>query len=275
MHHESVERVPCGRLAAYVARLHGYRFEGFPAGVHVGMPSRSLTLVIGLDRPLEISGEGIGGRLRGSVLVGGLHDRPVGVHHDGAQHGIQLALTPAGARALLGCPARELAARVLRLDEVVGRAADELLERTLAATSWPARLAVVEMVLATLLTDAGAARSEVGHAWDELDRADGGVTVAELARRVGWSRRHLAEQFRSEFGYGPKTAARVMRFERSQHLIRQAPRRIAEAAAQCGYADQAHLTREWSALAGLPPRRWMAEDSLANVQYGVATFARA
>jgi AraC-like DNA-binding protein len=53
----------------------------------------------------------------------------------------------------------------------------------------------------------------------------------------------------------------VLRFERAVGQMRSSGRpRLAEIAARCGYADQAHLTREWQAIAGCTPRRWIAEE---------------
>jgi AraC-like DNA-binding protein len=43
--------------------------------------------------------------------------------------------------------------------------------------------------------------------------------------------------------------------------------RLADLAVECGYFDQAHLAREFRALAGLPPSQWLAEE-FRNVQAG-------
>lgn len=91
------------------------------------------------------------------------------------------------------------------------------------------------------------------------------VGVQSIADEVGWSARHLTERFRCEYGLTPKLAARLMRFERSHRLV-QAGMSIAQAAGRCGYADQAHLTRDWRQFAGVSPARWMREDGLAFVQ---------
>jgi AraC-like DNA-binding protein len=92
------------------------------------------------------------------------------------------------------------------------------------------------------------------------------VGVQELAAEVGWSRRHLTDRFTTEFGLAPKVAARVLRFERAVQRVRRQPTvRLADLAAELGYADQAHLTREWQAIAGCSPRQWIAEE-LPNVQ---------
>lgn len=59
-------------------------------------------------------------------------------------------------------------------------------------------------------------------------------------------------------------AGRVLRFEASQDLLRApTPPSLAEVAAVCGYADQAHLTREWRVLAGTTPGSWLTEDEFS------------
>ena len=62
-----------------------------------------------------------------------------------------------------------------------------------------------------------------------------------------------------EFGLSPRQLARIGRFERAQALA-QAGMPLAETAHRAGFADQAHLTREWVALAGCPPTTWLREE---------------
>jgi AraC-like DNA-binding protein len=80
-----------------------------------------------------------------------------------------------------------------------------------------------------------------------------------LADEVGWSARHLTNRFRTELGLRPKDAARVTRFDRARRRIGPGVR-LADVAADAGYFDQAHLTREFAAFAGCSPSRWMAEE---------------
>jgi AraC-like DNA-binding protein len=105
--------------------------------------------------------------------------------------------------------------------------------------------------------DRVAPRTEIMWAWDAL--AKGRLSVDAVAREIGWSRRHLAAQFAAEVGLGPKQFARVGRFERSRAAI-AAGTRASDVAAACGFADQAHLTREWHAMSGYTPTEWLRTE---------------
>ena len=63
---------------------------------------------------------------------------------------------------------------------------------------------------------------------------------------------------RAECGLTPRDVRRLARFERARADLGRAP--LAEVAHRCGYADQAHLTREWGALAGCSPTTWLREE---------------
>ncbi len=264
---EFVLHRPSGPLRGLVADAVGYRQEGLRPGVHRGLPSPALTLVVTLDDPLEIAAHADPAQPpeRYDAMVGGLHTAPALITHPGRQAGLQLSLTPFGARRLLGLPAGELASLDRPLEEVLGPAATELVERVRAAPDWTARFAVVDDVLARAARPRPDPAPEVAEAW-RLTLASGGrLRVGELARRVGWSERHLTGRFRAETGLGPKEAARVVRFDRARRVLSarvasgSAPD-LAGLAAAAGFADQSHLTRDWRAFAGLSPLRWLEAE---------------
>jgi AraC-like DNA-binding protein len=268
---------PGEALRPYVACCVGYRQAGAAPAAHRGLPSPWLTVIVTLDEPLVIARHPDPRQPASThdFLLGGLHTAPALVTHEGRQSGIQLALTPLGARALLGMPAAELASVDVEAAEVLGRLAGEVRERVLAAPGWAARFAVLEEFLSRQVRAARepghpVPRPEVSYAWERLRSSRGAVSVAQLAAETGWSARHLGEQFRAETGLSPKAGARVIRFDRARRrlLRRQAEGGrvvLAEFAAECGYYDQAHLAREFRDLAGCPPSVLLAEE-LRNVQ---------
>lgn len=254
-------------LRPYVAARVPYDVDFGAAGVHRGLPSTTLTFVLPLDEPLEVSWARRPGSLhRAWSSLSGLHSTAAEVHHGGAQRGVQLALTVAGARALLGLPAGALAGVLTDLEEVpVPGDLRELPARLHDAATWGERVALVDRAVADVLARTGepSVRAEVGHALARLTR---GARVAEVADEVGYSRRRLLTLVREECGTTPKEYQRLARFEAARRLLGTVP--LAEVAARCGYSDQAHLTREWSALAGCTPTTWLREE-FPFVQDGV------
>ena len=234
----------------------------------MGLPSRHLTLVVQFDAPITLSRlpDGSCGPQRFEALIGGFHTTPAVIEHDGNQRGVQLHVTPAGARALFGIPASELVTTVVPLDAVWGRTATELVERVGEADSWDDRFAAIDRVLARAAAGRAevpaAVRPETAEAMRRLVTVRGDVDISSVATDVGWSRRHLSEQFGAEYGVTPKEMARVLRFERSKQLFVRARATLAEIAAECGYADQAHMAREWRTLAGSSPTQWLADEQL-------------
>lgn len=264
---EAAAATPSTPLRSIICGYHGYRAFGPPA-VHRGLPSGYLTFIISLDDPVDIARmpAGVQSPGRFQAFIGGLHDSPAYIRHDGRQHGIAVELTPLGARRLLGMPAGELAYAVVQMEDLLGPAASALVERLVEAPGWRERFEVLDEALVRCLKDGPQPVPEVIWAWDQLVSVAGGVEVSTLAAEVGYSRRHLAELFRREMGLAPKTAARVLRFQASRRLIaRPSPPTLAAAAAAAGYYDQAHMAREWSEIAGCSPSVWMAEE-LPSVQ---------
>ncbi len=267
---------PGDGVRALVAGYSGYRTAGQAPARHRGLPSPYLTVIFTLDDPLVIAGHPDPRQAPASydTLAGGLHTAPALIDHDGWQSGVQVAVSPLAARALLGLPAGELASIDVEGSDVLGPLAVEIQERLRAAATWPERFAALDrLLLARAGADRAGPRPEVARAWRELLATGGQATVPDLAAETGWSERHLRSQFRAEIGLTPKAAARVIRFDRARRRLQaraHGPARLADLAADCGYYDQAHLDREFRALAGCPPTRWLAEEvpEFRNVQAG-------
>ncbi|SJN08100.1 Transcriptional regulator, AraC family [Leucobacter sp. 7(1)] len=87
--------------------------------------------------------------------------------------------------------------------------------------------------------------------------ASRGESATEIARALGYSDRQLQRRMNAAFGYGVATLRRVLRAERAQRLI-AAGQPLSDVAFRVGFSDQAHLTREFSLVAGTTPGRWAA-----------------
>jgi AraC-like DNA-binding protein len=289
---EHARHDPPARLRPFVSGYAGYRLAGAEPGLHRGLPSPELTFIVTLDHPLAIDAHPDPAQPAGlyDTLLGGLHTSPAQVSHQGRWSGVQLGLTPLGARTLLGIPAAELANWDAEATDVVGGFAAQLRELVVGQPTWAGRFAVIDDLLERRAAEVDAdrpveVRPEVRYAWRRLRQTRGCVGVAELAAETGLGARRLGSLFRDEFGLAPKEAGRVFRFTHARQRIGQAAMRgglgttagadgaggpgregrgaaatLARLAAECGYYDQAHLAREFRALAGCPPSQWLAEE---------------
>ena len=198
--------------------------------------------------------------LKVAASIAGLRSGPVDIVHDGSQRGVQIELTPRGARALLGLPAAALAEGVWTLEEVAGRRARELTGQLAGAAGRAGQARVVETVLAGWAVDTGYPAA-VDAFWRRLTSCAGCVPVTSIADQIGLSRRHMSQLVRAELGLTPKQAARILRFGQARRCLRTGrTRSLAETAAVCGYFDQAHLANDWKQLGGCTPREWMSQE---------------
>lgn len=77
----------------------------------------------------------------------------------------------------------------------------------------------------------------------------------EPPRFPALSERQYRRRFRERVGVGPKLLARIQRFQQALRRVGTMP--LAAVAAECGYADQSHLVRDFRQFAGLPPSQWL------------------
>lgn len=271
-------RDPTGALVTAV----GYETVAEAPRDHRGLPSPFLTFIVTLDSPVvidEASGE------RGlDVVVAGLSTEVEMVKMPERQSGLQAAVHPLAARRLFGLPAGEIARMSLEGEDVLGRTAPRLRERLAEASGWDERFTIfaAEMELergadAPPPGNVRGPRPEVVEAWAILTASRGRIRIGELAERVFLSRRRLSTLFVAELGITPKEAARTMRFthavSRVGHGVRGGALDLAALAAECGFADQSHLDREFRAFAGTSPTGWIAEE-FPNIQAGGHRYAR-
>lgn len=265
---EGRRALPAPPLRPYVRYYDGYRLAGFESGIHLGMPNPNVTVVVTLDEPLDIVVSARHDQRPGryDALAGGIATAPVHIAHRGFQHGIQLALTPIGSRALFGMPTAELGSWLVDLEELLGVDAVELRERLHEIPGWAERFALLDEVLLRQLAEF-AADTTLSGAWNRLLYSGGGVRIAALAAESGWSRRHLTARFVAEYGLAPKELAKVVRFDRAHRLLGAGRGcSVAQVAAECGYYDQAHMARDWRDLIGRSPSQWLADERFTFVQ---------
>lgn len=240
-------------------------------------------------------------------LIFALHDSPItwappGRHDDsyswarGIVHGPQSSYYVTGpkpkgqiigvsfhvgmAGAILGVPLHELQDRHVCIEDIWGSRAAELRERLAFAANPEAAIKMLERDLVARLQRPLLLHPAVAHALcpaivhaasasNEALRP--AIRVAEIQKQSGYSPRHFIALFRSNVGLAPKQFYRIQRFSAALARIARGRMTLADVALSSGYADQAHLSREFRELAGVSPSAYSPPSANSEHHHVVGT----
>ena len=268
------ESLPPPDLALHVRRFWSLRDEperwsATPTRpVERVIPDGRMELVVHLgDRFSEVAHDRVAERLhaprlQARALLAGQIAGPLFLQPGRAIDLFAIRFEPWGAAALLGVDAAALAGRIVPLDDVAGAAAGELVDALAAARDDAGRIAAASSWLRERARLASPHRAP---AWlDAVVRAAQREperhTVETLAALARAGRREVERRFARHVGLAPKPFLRVARVQRTLAALEARPDApLAVAALAHGYCDQGHLTREFGAVTGTTPARFLRE----------------
>lgn len=215
------------------------------------LPSGEAALVVNLGAPYRTLSPDGETHTHAMASVMGVHDRHFLTESSGSKRLIVVRLKPAALRILVGIDMHAATNRWIPLEQLDHGFARKIADATHDAPNWTALFGRMDRVLLAAFAAASPENNGAGWAWDELRRRNGLMNIASLSEMLGCSPRHLIAGFRKAVGVTPKTAARLMRFNR---VLRHPVQGLgADIAAACGYADQSHMIGEFGRFAGAPP----------------------
>lgn len=201
------------------------------------------------------------------ALVSGQLTAPVRLTGNGPGDVVGIRFRTTAAAAVVRMPLADLTDRVESLSDVSSTLAAELLAVARAHGTAASRVAALSRVLGT----------RIAHAPDRLaNLATSALAtlpsprIEALARSLGTTPRTLERRVTMATGLPPATLRRVIRFRRTFGMLESTTRGTwAEVAVKTGYADQAHLIRDFRQFAGASPSEFFgAEPELARAIMG-------
>jgi AraC-like DNA-binding protein len=241
------ERRPAAAVADVLASVWVQRVAPDAAPyTHRTIPHGSVELAVALGEQPRLIGPRTGPRVAtlapGTTVVG-------------------VRFHPGAAPPLLGVPAHELVDADVAAEELLGRAAAALGEAAAEAASPDLAAGLLERSIVERL---GSARSPDPLVSQLVRRllAREANEVGSITSSLFISERQLRRRMTDGIGLAPKALQRVLRFQgflAHAHARASGRPNLALLAAQAGYADQAHLTRESLRLAGISPRALLRE----------------
>jgi AraC-like DNA-binding protein len=171
---------------------------------------------------------------------------------------VGVSFRPAAAGAVLGVSMEELADRHVALDAIWGMRGRNLHHGLMSASTPRDVFRLLEQSLSASIRRPLLIHPAVAQA--VVSRPAGAsllLRVADVQRASGYSPRHFIALFRSAVGLNPKHFYRIRRFNVAvRRMAARDGQGFGDIAAAAGYSDQAHLVREFRALAGITPTQY-------------------
>ncbi|MGV0812660.1 helix-turn-helix domain-containing protein [Mycolicibacterium boenickei] len=232
------------------------------------LPTGTTELVVNLGADfIAITNDHGSQRFSGTVVCGP-YTRPFDI--DAREHTAMVGVhfKPGGVRAVLGVSPHELLGSHIDLDALWNDAAVDLRARICDAESVGQRFSIVESALLSRAQRGCELTREVAFAVDTLSLGNSRRSIEMLAHEVGYSHHRLIQLFTNQVGMPPKRFARLQRFRRAHEAVActPSPPHWPTFAVAHGYADQAHMIREFRQFSGMTPaqhlrrRGYIAKD---------------
>jgi AraC-like DNA-binding protein len=252
-----IERHPPDPRLSSAVRSYQTRSANLQAeGVRVPLPARAdviLEFYFTAPHLVEIQRTGARERAPWAVAVGPQTFRRVDLILTGRLDVFTVRFHPTGLHRLFQLPMTEVTNIALETEHLLGsQVAKEVHERLAEAPDLAARAAIMDRVLLARL---GPPRQDViAAAAARLEASHGGARLRDLAAASGLSARQFRRAFAAQVGTPPKLYGRILRLNAALDAKRADPRLTwTDIAHQFGWFDQAHLDKDFLALAGDSP----------------------
>lgn len=244
---------PPDSLRRHVRCLWHLSIEGGSGHVETIYPDGCCELIVHRKTPVHAFSLAAGWRQQERCLFAAQQRSAIRLtaHEDADCIGVRLQ--PAASAVLVRTPLAGLRDRVMDLSAI-----DEEFSRRYYAAAKQADIEASLAAICALLEEhlpAWPIDERIEQAVGRLEACEGSCPIAPLADASGMSERSFQSAFKAQVGLSAKEFARILRLQATVRMLDAGARSMADLAAERGFADQAHATREVRRVTGTTPAR--------------------
>ena len=140
---------------------------------------------------------------------------------------------------------------------------DDFMQKVRHASNQEARVTLIQKFLLARLEEHKKNEHSLDDAIRLIRESKGQLSMEEVCKRTGFSKKQLERKFIRSVGTTPKIFARVSRFLNiCHHLEEYGNRSLTELAHECGYFDQSHFIKEFREFSGYTPKEFFARKNV-------------
>ena len=190
--------------------------------------------------------------------VAGLQTKPTYVESYGESKMLVIQFKTTGAYAFLHQPLHDFTDKYINLDCVFNKDADEVWEQLNEAQTINEKILIAENFLLRNLLSKKIPNEKLLNATDSLFKNNENLSVHEICRQHGISRKHLNFLLKEYLGVSPKMISSLNRLQNVLHKIsRSKPENLTTLAYELDYFDQAHFNNNFKRFTGLQPGEYL------------------
>lgn len=176
---------------------------------------------------------------------------------------VKIQFKPGGVHPLLPCNMREFTnVPSLDLEAVWGQPVLQLLEQLHEAGDDQQRITALNSFLEDRLQPVSELVDYVDYTVNQLRAHHGNIGISQLEDKLGISGRHLERLFHTRVGLSPKELSKIIRLNVALTKIKTNGNiSLYHLSHDAGYYDQAHFSRDFKAIAGVPPSKLLAASA--------------
>ncbi|MEO1226303.1 MAG: AraC family transcriptional regulator [Pseudomonadota bacterium] len=228
------------RLSGFV-RCFWYCEQALAHGTERVLPTGAAQIVVDLNEPTPTATSAliVGPQTSASLIETSAMHRAVGA-----------AFRVGGAAPWIGGSCANLTDETVDLEALWGADAGRLWHALMDANGPVEIVGTLERFLSRRLVETASPNGAIRQSVRGLAH---GQPVAAAIEASGMARATFGRLFTNEVGLSPKRWAGIARFQRAVRCLAEGAGPLADVAAACGYADQAHLTRAFRRYGGITP----------------------
>ncbi|CAL1521107.1 AraC family transcriptional regulator [Chitinophaga sp. MM2321] len=259
------KQLPCPALQSYIEQIWVFESStGIPPGdLALIVPNGMLKMIIPYKSAISSSRIGFADTHReSSIILIGQMDTPATIVSEGNCGSIGIEFKPFAAYRFFQVAMHELTNKVLTLETILGKAGRQLQEVVANETKVHRKIALTEQFLLRQLQVLNKEDVIVDYAAQQIFTNNGLITMEELSRKLGYTRRYLDIRFAQCMGLNPKTLAAVSRFQLFYKAYNQ--REVIHFFGKDlydYYYDQSHFIKEFKRFTGFSPTRYARQDN--------------
>ncbi|MFF2515780.1 DUF6597 domain-containing transcriptional factor [Streptomyces sp. NPDC058086] len=175
-----------------------------------------------------------------------------------------LRFRPGGFRPFLTAPVSTLTDRVLEIEEIFGPAARAAADAIIAEPLVPTALELAAALVRGFRPTPDPTIDKAARLVETISADPSVLRVSQLAAIADMSARQLQRLFAEYVGIGPKWVIQRARIQEAAARAATDPQDWSALAAELGYADQAHFTRDFTASIGTSPAQYASSARRPN-----------